>query len=770
MAEHHGAEDVPPASAVRRALSDGRVAYYDSRPGVVPDVLPGKAPASWIACIGGGYPPAGAPSGGIPVVPYGGLRQIAHGDAEVRLLDGKAIEALLFLNGYPDAQYLLARLAPRREWLLGSVGALWKLALGRLAYVGVVKLPADGSMQRWLALEVKARITRSARHYLSEEVGVEGLLDFLAQQSVAYVVLRWYDDLPALGEGEDVDILIADEDLRKIRAYIHEHAGTIPLDIYSVSGSDGGAYRNMSYYPPSLARTLLENSVDGPGGSRIPSPRHAFFSLAYHALYHKGEASGLMTRLDGVVPLALPEHDYEGVLSRMAKELGFAPWHDMEDLDELLGEEGWRPPFDVLSRLSKRNQWVARRFFHNTQDELPGVAVFVVREMGLRRGFLSPVVEGLEEAGFEVLKVVKLAATAIPGVAEQLRGGNWKAGNGARDAGLPAAVIVAVDLDPTEPTPQQRQKMPNIDTGRLGVKHELREKLNGRLPPSEHSNFLHSSDNSAEAWSYVEICIPDATERLREAVAEHRERYRTPEQVVRRLSNGTSRGRVDLIRRPEGLAVRKTYRSSCAAQLRREVEVRTEVTPLQDVFAPPIEVGDNFIVHAHWEPLQPVSRWWLLPFRSVGDVAKLMADLHTAGYAALNLRPDNLVQRPEGGLALRDVEFVHRYEDPAPELRHSYDVIGVPKDFAHRLPAGPPITFERSWRPLVGLTFDSMLDDPVWVQRCKRALYWATHVPPQFLAHMGAGMLRGTSSRLVAVMAGLERQLRRRLVGMMSNR
>jgi hypothetical protein len=57
---------------------------------------------------------------------------------------------------------------------------------------------------------------------------------------------------------------------------------------------------------------------------------------------------------------------------------------------------------------------------------------------------------------------------------------------------------------------QQRESYPLLDNGRvLAAKLAIREALIDGLPKRERFNPLHSSDNDAQAWEYLEALVPE---------------------------------------------------------------------------------------------------------------------------------------------------------------------------------------------------------------------------------------------------------------------
>jgi len=207
--------------------------------------------------------------------------------------------------------------------------------------------------------KILGRTVLSRRRYIPAALGVEGFFRELRKRETHYAVLRWFDSLPHLDPGEDIDMLVADADLASV-ADLFARDG-IPCDLYSVSGLPGSSQRGMPYFPPEAAERLLSRAVELQGLYRVPCPEDYFLSLAYHAVYHKGVRSGLPTSISGLAPVSNPEHDYSGVLRTLAAGLGLPVAIDMESLDEHLGVSGWSPTPSMLKAIALRNAWAAAR-------------------------------------------------------------------------------------------------------------------------------------------------------------------------------------------------------------------------------------------------------------------------------------------------------------------------------------------------------------------------------------------------------------------------
>ena len=208
----------------------------------------------------------------------------------------------------------------------------------------------------------KKKRRSGARRHIPRSLGVEGFFDALNANAVRYVCLRWHDNLPAVATGEDIDLLIADEDIPFVEGLFGPaSADGTPVDLYTVSGLKGTDYRGVSYFPPRLAQFALQHSRLYKNRYRIPNPEAHFWTMAFHAVYHKGSRSGLAERL-GEPSAAPSDHDYARYLAQYAADAGMAIADiSLTGLDKELCKAGWCPPTDTLRKYATKNEWLSRR-------------------------------------------------------------------------------------------------------------------------------------------------------------------------------------------------------------------------------------------------------------------------------------------------------------------------------------------------------------------------------------------------------------------------
>ena len=656
--------------------------------------------------------------------------------AELLVLTGAAGRHLWRFGDYWCARRVAWAPGAGRGAALGALGLARHALRRRLRVRGAARMRGDDGGSLWCVVaDVRPPAALPARRYISPSLGVRGFFEALDVAGVRYCVLRWFEGLPEVAAGEDLDLLVDDASLERVEEILGAEPGTIPVDLYSVSGLPGSAYEEMAYYPPALARRLLERAVRTPAGVWAPCPEDHFHSLAYHALYHKGERSGIPARKGAAPWGGKPEHDYAGVLTRLAHTCGIDVEITLDALDAHLARAGWRPPEDMLTRLVARNDWLRDRLARTVPaklDEWDGLAVFFIRERAVELGLEGEVVRRLRAEGFHVLRHQVLDAEAAERVAARVRGGNWGRGPWPVSGGGPASVVVACDLIPIAPDAAQRRRFPTLDNARLLVKSAIREALNDGLPPEMRCNMLHSSDNHVEALRYLETALPAEVDAVRQELEALRERFRTAEPVRATLTRIGRRAKVEVVAYGDGLAVKKTFRPGCERFLEREVLALRTFGGVVPEVPPLLEAGDDYVIYPYYADARTPDPEAILPLSVVHRVLRAVRTFHEHGFAHVDLSPSNLLLGPGGEVKIIDFEFMHRYRERPPVLERCYELAGLPEDFDGDRPdwgATDRGGWDALWRHRVGLELKSLLRDPPWLQQLKQWRYRAVHAP-----------------------------------------
>jgi hypothetical protein len=523
------------------------------------------------------------------------------------------------------------------------------------------------------------------RRQLAPGLDLDEFFERLRRRGVCYVVLRWFDDLPHVDRGEDIDLLVADEDLDFVRSLMAPRRSlrtTQKFDIYSVSGLPGSDFKEVPYYGPRFAREMLERGEWLRDRYRVPSLQDHYDSLAYHALYHKGYASGLS---DGMTENARrpADHDYEAVLLALSQQLGRPLGPTLTNLDEYLADRGLRPPLDTLERLEPGNPWIRDRFFSTPEavdEPWQGLAVFVLRDRA--RTQVDVAARELDRHGFELLEVVELDPLQREVVGHRVRGGNWGRGPWPLAGGDPAVYLIAYDVAP------QLDELSGSRTLNRRIppaKEHVRDRLLADVPPAARYNPIHSSDNPGQALDYLDaLGCPDLTTRVAASAQRLVDSCAFPFPVVRPLGAAARRAQVAVVDHPvHGLSVCKVFRPGAARFFERELQARRELSDLAEVPGL-LECGERWVLtplyqddRSHIRRVLPGDVGAQLTPATARALARFAVALHRRGLFLLDLSTHNLVSDPTAGLKVLDLEFLQEYAPPVPEVDQSYTFRGV---------------------------------------------------------------------------------------------
>ena len=214
---------------------------------------------------------------------------------------------------------------------------------------------------RKLGRRLRARSLPAPRRnprYIPADLGVDGVIAELNRRNVRYAVLRWFEGLPELPAGGDLDLLVHDDDIAEADRVLDAKDGIAECDVFSVGGLPGTMYSGFPHLPPEMASKILKSARLFNGMYRAPMTEDYFLSLAFHSVYHKGFKTGLPSRHPAPADIPKPKNDYRGTLARLADELGLDVEISLEDLHDYLVAKGWNAPPEMLKALSGRNAWI----------------------------------------------------------------------------------------------------------------------------------------------------------------------------------------------------------------------------------------------------------------------------------------------------------------------------------------------------------------------------------------------------------------------------
>ena len=348
---------------------------------------------------------------------------------------------------------------------------------------------------------------------------VGNLADFyesLRSAEISYVVLRWSEELPTTLQAEqvhtdDIDHLVADQDILRVLRIAARHPGKIKTDHYSVGGRRGSSYKSLPYYMPELARRILGGRWLDRRGFYRPSLRDEFLAFAYHLCYHKGLASGIEGGLPSCPPAMKAAKDYKAELRRLASAACFDDLPSpitLSCLHDMLRTNGWAMPIDLMTRWPKRHvflETLLRKEIALAQpliDTVRGHTVFVLRD-----DCETPEQEELALSmiadNFTILHCLRLDAAMRDRLIARTRGGSWVE---KRRGGVVAPTVVVFCRDAEEPgtipvkmsADKIARRYPNLSNTDVLIKRRIRDAVNAAAGHPHDRVVIHATDNAAE--------------------------------------------------------------------------------------------------------------------------------------------------------------------------------------------------------------------------------------------------------------------------------
>ena len=571
-------------------------------------------------------------------------------------------------------------------------------------------------LRQWQAQVFGPPRRRQVRRFANPALGRLGLFQELHQRDIRYVVLRWFQDLPDWPAGEDVDLLVDNNDLTRLDDLFVHNDQSIPFDVYSTSAAKGADMKGLAYYPTNLAEQLLDNRVMHEGYCYVPSPEHYFLSLAFHAVYHKAEESGLPWDEDQDVRAQSSRNDHHYAdLLRVAKPQCFGDVSlTVTGLHQFLASRGWSPAIDTLRKYSifrpKLNDLVPRQE-SNEDGEL---LLFVFRKAAVEHDIVDESIEMLQRKHrLEVIDRLQLSESESLAAAAKIRGGNWGKGPYQTSGGPPAEIVAMFDYHPEPLSRSEQKRYPHVQNRRVLLKSRIRDRLNAKLTKQQKCNGVHTADDVVEAREYLTALGGTFGSTVIAKYDRIRDAYRTEEPVIRMMRRPAFRSKTELVRWNGQQAVKKTFRLSAKRFLDREIFAFENLSKVCQSVPKPLAYDDTSITLPYipnvMEGLSLRRKNKLLrPYgREVFEVLKAIFDL---GRFAIDFHPGNLLLTPEGRLFFVDFEFMQEYPVKPTSFRDCADLTCLPAGFDGDRPSNLPpngYSYDDFWKPI----FRSPLDD-----------------------------------------------------------
>ena len=421
---------------------------------------------------------------------YNGYQDTGWETCDIVLFDQNSVKSLLI--GFPsNAKYILINCANigYYHWIL--LGLVRRLFIRQVKFMGIKKLTHDGQKSYWIVLK-RDQLTNNNNFYLSREIGIKGFLEHLNKEKVNFVVPRFFETLPNLHrDGGDLDLIVSDQDENSVKQFLLDNEGDIRIDIWTVGRPN---YHGITYMPPHISQKVIDEAIDGKVFAKIPNKKDALLCMIYHVLYHKGFKGGVPSRYGGY-EVSEAKNDYLGYIEKLANKLNLKIKFTMEDLDEYMLKNGWRPAYDTLAKISQWNEWVSVHHFQFQPTSKADLFAIIIKAEAVKKDLSKDVISECLQANYVLLENSLLKGTVQKLAIKNIRGGVWNDGlkdDESKTKYYPAQILVLLD---------------KYKRGEAGLKH-LKYNLRKRYDDTQTSYF-HSTDNNKETWDYIKICIPD---------------------------------------------------------------------------------------------------------------------------------------------------------------------------------------------------------------------------------------------------------------------
>ena len=277
------------------------------------------------------------------------------------------------------------------------------------------------------------------------------------------------------------------------------------------------------------------------------------------------------------------------------------------------------------------------------------------------------------------------------------------------DGGLPAVIIVAVDVYPITPEPSDFSSHPGLTNRRIINKNEIRDFINKHLgDETKWFNGVHSSDNEIQAFEYLTLAGINKDEIHREII-KHKENFVTKYPVLKVLSRYSKRAKVELIDFNGVKAVKKTFKSGCENFFNNEIKA---YKLFQNIISIPklLEVGNNYIITSYIENSHILRE--RINLKIFKKCINILRQIYDSGYSLLDFNPENFLIDNKKNIYPIDFEFLYEYK-VKPDFFSCYDFVGPPESLDmlikpnNNIPNGVK-QFDALWYDHTGIKYEDL--------------------------------------------------------------
>ena len=191
-------------------------------------------------------------------------------------------------------------------------------------------------------------------------------------------------------------------------------------------------------------------------------------------------------------------------IQNLSNELKINVGSTMEEMEDYLDKEGWKPEIDTLAKFAQWNEWVRQKNFTLSKKSYDSISVFILRELSIKNNLLDQIKELIKKEGFKIVIETHLKDDVRSNAIKHLRGGTWKDQLYKDNTNNfePAYALVILDNHKT-----------NLNRF-SSLKEKIRKKFDRNISPS----IVHSADNEVESWNYINYCFPRSEKEIENSI------------------------------------------------------------------------------------------------------------------------------------------------------------------------------------------------------------------------------------------------------------
>ena len=181
----------------------------------------------------------------------------------------------------------------------------------------------------------------------------------------------------------------------------------------------------LPYYPPKIAKQIINNSVIGPAKAKVPNNQDYLLSFIYHCVYHKGYTSGIKSISENYKTRVKPDNDYTYHIEKLFKLNNIK--HEsitLEMLDNYMLKNDWRPQSDTLSFIALVNPWLKKYLGSQIEKREVGLSVLILKQKYFKSYQLEIIRKLIIDNDFKIIKEIFLKNQSLQKAIDILRGGN----------------------------------------------------------------------------------------------------------------------------------------------------------------------------------------------------------------------------------------------------------------------------------------------------------------------------------------------------------